>query len=512
MSQRNKAAPKAAQTAKNPLLAARNVLEQAEKARKARQFDQAQRACEAVLKQFPDYVAALHTLGMVHADKGEFRSALSYLVQASMLNPQDWSTLTVLSGVYLQLGSGTTALRTLEQARAIKPDDPNILATLGEINREEREFAAGAEVLRRALEIDPDFNAARFTLGICCTELGEVSEAADAFETLVAKGLNNVHLLYALGHLPTSFIKSDILALADALNGDGEDDKTEFESMRAFSRAAALHHAGRPQEAWQELARANAPVRERMREAHARHRRTEQTFLDGMKNFKHPKSEGDIKPADPVSLFILGPSRCGKTSLERLLGAHKDVKHGHESPIVENAVRQTFQAAALPTRERIFELPSALNQHFRDNYHRALADRAGDARVFTNTHPAHIFSSLRLALVLPEARFVFVRRNLDDMALRISMKRYRAGNAYSYGQEETREHLDWYYQMIDLVSAHIPERCLTVEYEQMIENPADTLDAVVRFCGLKPAAGKLPALGDDRGCADPYLELMKTGS
>ena len=61
--------PKAGQPS-NPLLAARKKLEEAESLRRAGKLVPAQKLCEAILKHFPDYVGALHTLGLILADRG----------------------------------------------------------------------------------------------------------------------------------------------------------------------------------------------------------------------------------------------------------------------------------------------------------------------------------------------------------------------------------------------------------------------------------------------------------
>ena len=114
--------PKSGQSS-NPLLAARKKLEEAEGLRRAGKLAPAQKLCEAILKHFPDYVGALHTLGLILADRGKHTAALNSLVQAAMHNPNDWTTLTALSGVYLRLGARVMAARTLKQALERRPDD-----------------------------------------------------------------------------------------------------------------------------------------------------------------------------------------------------------------------------------------------------------------------------------------------------------------------------------------------------------------------------------------------------
>ena len=184
------------------------------------------------------------------------------------------------------------------------------------------------------------------------------------------------------------------------------------------------------------------------------------------------------------------------------------VKRGYENPIVENAVRRAFQTAGLPTKDRIFELPPAFDELCRDFYLEELGERARSAKVFTNTHPGQIPGVLRIAAVLPNARFIFVKRDPDDVGLRIYMKKYRSGNNYAYDIGNIREFIAWYYQMIDVVAERIPNISTVIQYENMIADPAAALESVAELCGLAPPDGPLPQLGDDRGCAEPYREFM----
>jgi Flp pilus assembly protein TadD len=87
--------------ANQKIILARQKLEAAERMRQRKDLARAQKLCEQILKEHPDYVAALHTPGLVLADRARHSDALPHLVRAEMLNPDDWTTLTALSGVYL---------------------------------------------------------------------------------------------------------------------------------------------------------------------------------------------------------------------------------------------------------------------------------------------------------------------------------------------------------------------------------------------------------------------------
>ena len=94
----------------NPLQDAFIRLEQSERLRQEGKFQRAQKTCLALLKEHPNYMAALHTLGLIYAGMSNYEQALNCLVRAAMQNPRSIATLTALSGVYLELDAPETAI------------------------------------------------------------------------------------------------------------------------------------------------------------------------------------------------------------------------------------------------------------------------------------------------------------------------------------------------------------------------------------------------------------------
>jgi hypothetical protein len=208
----------------------------------------------------------------------------------------------------------------------------------------------------------------------------------------------------------------------------------------------------------------------------------------------------------PISLFILGPSRSGKTTIEKLVSTLHGVKRGYESAIVEKAVRRAFQTAGLLTSSRFERLPAELHGLCREIYLAELARRAGSARVFTNTNPGHINDAALLTAALPNVRFLFVKRNLEDVLLRIYMRYYVQANSYAYDLKTARDHVLCYYEIMDLMAEKFPDLVRIVRYEDMITDPVAVLRVAANLCGLEATGRPVPLLGDDRGCAEPYRE------
>jgi tetratricopeptide (TPR) repeat protein len=483
-------------------------LEEADRLRQQGKLDRAEAMCYPLVRRYPNYYAALHTLGLVYLDKRNYERALDCLVRAAMLDPNNWMTLTALSLNYLRLGANEMAAQTLERASAIRPMDASIFASLGEIYRDEREYEAAQQAYRQALALDPDLGSAAIGLALCLSALGQSSEAANVLKRVFASGQRSLNLLHVMTTLPLNLAGIDVLGALDSLASTRTEPDAEFKNTLAFARAAALDGAGRHAETWQTLVAANRPLAAEyqadLKADIARRERALGWIRSASPKAILPSGSGE----QPISLFILGPSRSGKTSLERLITALDRVKIGCEVPIVENAVRRTFQAAAIPTTGYLEELPPALLQSFCENYLMDLTRRAGPAKIFTSTLPGRIYDAGILAMAIPNVRLLLVKRNLDDVAWRIYMSKYVRGNSYAYDLKSIHDYLNWYNLMIDLTVEKFPQIARVVTYDTMIDDPAATLREAAGLCSLQVNDTPLPTLDNDRGCAAAYRQLM----
>ena len=145
---------------------------------------------------------------------------------------------------------------------------------------------------------------------------------------------------------------------------------------------------------------------------------------------------------------------------------------------------------------------------FKKHYVDLVRNFAGPGQIFTTTAPGIIGNINRAAQTLPNVRMVFVKRNIDDNALRIFMKQYRNGNSHAYNVDNIRTYIKWYNEMIDLLHSRFPQISIVIQYEDLISKPEETLQTVSDLCGLDLLGSEIPIPGDDRGCAKPYLEWM----
>lgn len=85
-------------------------------------LDEAQKAFEAALKEYPSFRRAHRNLGLVMVRKGELKLALDYLLEAMRLGDSDGTTYGLVGYCRLQRGEWASALQAYRMAQLSQPE------------------------------------------------------------------------------------------------------------------------------------------------------------------------------------------------------------------------------------------------------------------------------------------------------------------------------------------------------------------------------------------------------
>ncbi len=481
---------------------------EARRLRQQGKTDKAIATCQHILRKNPDYSAALQLLGLLYMDKEDPNLALSCLTRAAMHNPDDHTILTSLAAVYLALDADEMADRTLAHAREIRPNDANTLFALGQVHAKANNPAEAVECFAAVVESNSKHIAARYALASCHAELGHEEQAVRLYESTLQDAEHASHAIWPLSQASKDLLSVDLMQIHDRLSETKIAKNPETRARLCFAKAAVFDRRNQHDEAWLSLTEANrlmetlnAPDHDARREAAGRRLHV----ALGSETVSICKPDTDM----PVSLFLLGPSRSGKTTLEMLMSLNAQVQRGFESKIVQSATRAAFQTAGLLASSRLADLPGDLSDRFRDNYRRQLVRLAPSAPVYTNTNPHLVADVGRIAATVPNARFVFFERDTHDTALRMFAKLYKPHtNEYAQRLDEIAAYISWYQEMARAWMSRLPDLSLSLSYEAMVKDPTATIESVCRHCGIGVHDVTGNVVFDDIGCSEPYLQHM----
>jgi hypothetical protein len=189
-------------------------------------------------------------------------------------------------------------------------------------------------------------------------------------------------------------------------------------------------------------------------------------------------------PIESPPIFVTGIPRSGTTLVEHMLAAHPDVAGGGEMPfaaLLANEARGADEpaVAAFAARAGGVAPLARLYRHLVD-------ERFGaGARIVDKTLTMSRLMGV-LAPALPEARFVWLRRDPVDCAWSCFRTYFAQGVDWSWSLPHIAEH----FKAADALHAHwqqvLGERLLTVPYEDLVVDPTSWADRILAHVGLAP--------------------------
>ena len=147
-----------------------------------RNYAQAQKVCEQVIKARPANADAHNILGVTYAALGFSDRAIEMLQRAVKLNPNAASYHSNLGEILRQNGRLDEASAELEKALQLDPNNAQTLNNLGIISYETRDIDEAVDYYRRALKIRADMPEAHNNLGNALRLKGDVDGAFQAYQ------------------------------------------------------------------------------------------------------------------------------------------------------------------------------------------------------------------------------------------------------------------------------------------------------------------------------------------
>jgi tetratricopeptide (TPR) repeat protein len=167
---------------------------------RAGQLQQAEAGYRQVLSQQPDYPRALHLLGLVYYQAGQFDAALQCIGRAIALD-NDVADYHLNHGVVFdRLDRLPQAIVSYRRALALNPQLPEAYANLGSVLRKTGNLPEAAVACRRALELRPDYVEAHLNLGNVLQDQGEVDSAIAEFERVIHLRPDSAEAYHNLGN------------------------------------------------------------------------------------------------------------------------------------------------------------------------------------------------------------------------------------------------------------------------------------------------------------------------
>ncbi len=479
-------------------------------------------ACTKLIEAYPDYARAHVMAGSIFMRHGNFAAALPNFVRALLINPNDGELLYNLGWVYLELGAMGNASEALERCVSLMPESPVPRYLLGEVAVSQGQFDRAVELLEEAVRLDPANAGPAIRLAYCLLKTGRHEDAVKRLQQVWARSPSHDEqalIFQILGEFPSL---EDELGVLEQTRGHVETssptggpafvaDIPLHEIARDFAVGIDLARKQKYRDAWDTLTSVNKRIADATQEQRDIYFRQQEELLGKAEDWTpRPRALPDGASTGPVPLFVLGPSRSGKSTLEELVARLGGTHAGLENSLVTDIAQHISTRNGFLTEALLVNTPSELDDKISALFHERLSEMSNGAELVTITHPGAISDVGRLSDLFGNAKFVFLKRNHDDAAFRIFSYLYQENtNQFAYDIKDIYRYLELHDRMADVWTEKIADRALVVSYEDMVSDPHATLNRVADLCGMKPPAKLDVEISRDVECAAPYLDWLR---
>ena len=440
---------------------------------------------EALIGRDDSDVVALVMLGLQLSVDNAFDLAEPLLRKAVEAAPADVAARMALAEHLHRTKRPTEALEMLDTLGPAG-DAPNALSLRAYILRDLGRQAEEVAVLERLASSEQRPESYRIRLGHAYRTLGRVDDAIAAYRSVIAAAPHEGTSWWSLANLKTvKFSDDDIAAMEQGLT---QSQAPNVNTIRLhFALGKALEDRGEVERAFAHYDHGN-----RLRDAIATYKPEKiSEWVDQAEALYTPEffaaRAGFGHPArDPI--FIIGMQRSGSTLVEQILDSHPQIEGTAELTEFLTIVREQSDLAhrrGHGFHEHLRRMPpEEFDAHGRDYVDRTRVYRLTDKPFFTDKMPANWVYVGIIALWLPNARIIDVRRNPLDCCFSNWKQLYGSGLEHSYSMENMSRYYADYVRLMRLMDRVQPGRVHRLVYDRLVDDPEAEVRALLDYLEL----------------------------
>jgi tetratricopeptide (TPR) repeat protein len=378
--------------------------------------------------------------------EGQTRAALAALVALEGETPGDPVLARRVAEAYTHCGRHADAHRCLTRAAQARPNDPQVQYDLAAADMALGDLAAAEARLDRVIALAPgDYDAwyNRATLRRQTPARNHVAALETALEAHAPKGD------VALGY-----------ALAKELEDLGDIHRS-FRFLERAARARRRQLSYRVEldiEAIDAIIAAFGPA----------------VLAPATRGARHAAS-------GPI--FVVGLPRSGTTLVDRILASHPEVESFGELNDLPLAVMHAAGKASdkhALIRQAATCDHAALGRHYLER-----VDGYGRRRPrFVDKTPLNLLYLGLIALALPGARVIHLRRDPLDSCYAMLKTLFRMGYPFTYDQVDLGRYYGAYRRLMAHWRRHLPQAFLDLDYEALVADQERETRRLLEWCGL----------------------------
>lgn len=497
-------------TNSDSMLAAYPLLSEAATLAADGKLDQAAKRAIEHLRAHPNEPRGLAQLGDIALRMGALNQAEGFLRSAIANGGTDLQVRRNLASVIDQQERLDEAIAMFEQLETLT-DDPTVPATRALILDKLGRNAEALALLERLIALHGDRPHFWISYGHALRAAGRTPDAIDAYRKAAAIDFECGDAWWGLASIKQKILTDE--DMTEIRRGIDIAIDVRNSAPLHFALARALHERMRFEEAFHHYAEANRQraetigydSRELTGEVAEIERTVDSTFVRRLS----AQRVGDATP-----IFIISLPRSGSTLLEQMLGCHPAIESTDELLYIPAILRSAMEMATRRGPATVPQLVAGISDEYaaamgQEYLRRAALHRKTDRPFFIDKLPNNWSNILFIRRILPQARFVDIRRNAMDCCFSNFTQSFSTAHASSFALEDIGQSYSDYVRLMAHFDQVAPTMVHHLSYEQLVEDPEPNLRRTLDYLGLGWDSALLDFHRADRVVRTPSSEQVR---
>ena len=483
-------------------------------------FDDAEIQLKKVLELDANHADALYLLGMLKLKSGNVDDALIFLNRAISANPLKANYYNDIALVYEQAGMLENALKFFNKAIDLEPGNHLFYFNTGNLYLNTGNQKKAVESYRKAITAHHEFADAYNNLGQALHQLQEVESAEHAyreairFNNTIASAHNNLGTLlqdkgdfqgamyayhqalkcnpnFVMAASNIAYLKKckspddEIIQLLDRLIEQNDLDMENkivifFALGKLYDECHEYNRAFRNYEKGNQLAGKESGFDKDCFDdiGNALKKEFNPDFFNSME-----KSGSD----SDMPVFIVGMPRSGTSLVEQIISSHSKVTGAGELDYFNevSGINKNDQEYFREKLNFFIGADESYLSQIANTYLQELESYAlKEHRHVVDKMPYNFFNLGFISLVFPNARIIYCKRDPFDTCLSIYFQYFQGFHNYSFSLESIACVYNLHVDLMTHWEQTINNPLLTVQYEEIINNPEMMCKNLINFIGL----------------------------
>ena len=401
------------------------------------------------LKIFSKNLSILSNLGSLYKSMIQFKKAEFYLLEALKLKNDDFNTLINYANLKRDLNQNKESILFYEKAYEINKKNEPLLLNLASAYQIDGNFELSKKILKQCLNFFPN------------------KTKADLMLSSVTKyKKNDEHMLMMLEKLKNKLLINDKVYLYFAI-AKAYADMEDYSNCSHYLKKANLE---------QQIVLKNYDFQNEVKKFIILKKLfNEVNFNNSKQNTKH----------EPNLIFIVGLPRSGTTLTHQIVSSHSKIYGAGELPILNIELSKKIKDREF--LDLFSQSINSENKNFIQNYAENLEKKFKefDNKIILDKSPLNFMWIGFIKIFFPKAKIIHCKRNLKDVALSIYKNYFDGGSIpWGYNEKNLSNFIEEYENLMDYWNKKMPSEIYECKYENMVNNQAQEIKDILKFCNL----------------------------